>query len=853
MSQLFRRLQYLFNRRRHDEELASELEFHREMAEANGRDTGNALLLREDAREAWGWTWIDRLAQDLRYAARMLAKSPAFTVGAILMLAIGIGVNVAVFSFFNMVMLRPLPIRDPETLLRFDRRSPNQYWSDVPYPAMAFYREHTRTLSAVIGNNPGRLTLEDGPAKPLRAQFVTGNYFSELGGAPAIGRLFDAARDEDPASELNVVLGNPFWKSHYASDPGIVNRVIRVNGRTVTVIGVAAADFSGLTMNQPDVWALVARKPELIKGSTLLTDFSGRDGAVDMWGRLREGLSAKAAEDELRGLAAELRKQQPTAIWENETLAAAPGGYAQGGQTNRGTTPAPTFRARLTPIFLLMGTLMFLILAVACANLGSLLLARGVARQREIAIRASVGAGRGRLVRQLLTESLLLASLGAAAGLVFGFAVLRIMLAWTESPDWLSPTPDFRVVCFAIAIGFLASLLFGLAPAMHVTNPKVHTSSHRFRHALIVAQVAASCVLLIVAGLLVRGVNHVLTASPGFEYEHVVTIEPRLSLHGYGETAARAYIETLASRLKNVAGVESVSVTATPPLGNRASHFGLERPGQPSIEVSSHRVDTDFFSTMRIPLLAGRNFHPSEKNVAIVSESLARLRWPKENPVGQKLEIDGAANIVVGLVASARLVEPENSDAVELYRPIDASDLPGSAVLVRMAGPPEGFAPFVIAIAKDIDSGFTPEVETMKRSFVRKLESTQKIATSASVLGGVALLLACLGIAGTVAYAVSQRTKEIGIRMALGAAPRNVASSMLRKFVWPVAAGLAIGAGGAMAISQYLRNQLYGLSNLDPVSYVAALSLFAAAALLAAYFPMRRALRVDPLSALRAD
>jgi predicted permease len=846
MRKLLRRLRYLLQRDQRDAELADELAFHREMAQADGKPIGNELLFREEAREAWGWMWIDRLQQDLRYAWRVLAKSPGFTLGAILMLAIGIGVNVAAFSFFNLVMLRPLPVPDPESLLRFDRRAPNQYWSDVPYPAMAFYREHTRTLSAVIALNATRLTLEDGPAKPLRTQFVTRNYFKELGATAALGRL-------DAGEELAVVLGYPFWKSHYASDPGILNKQIRINGKLATVIGVASATFSGLSLNQPDVWVPIEQKPMFVVGSKLLTDFTGTDGGVNMWGRLRPGLSANAAEDELRLLAAELRKQQPNAIWENETLVAAPGGYAQNsGGVNRGNSPPPTLSGRLMPIFLLMAALMLLILGVACANLGSLLLARGVARQREISIRASVGASRGRLVRQLLTESLLLGLLGAAAGFGLGYAVLRIMMAWTDAPGWLDPTPDLRVVAFALGIALFASLIFGLAPALQAT--RINTAAaYGFRNFLVAAQVAASCVLLIVAGLLLRGLNHVLTATPGFEYEQVVLIEPRLSTHGYSDSAARAYLEALGARLRGVAGVESVSVTATPPLGNRHAEVGIDREGQPGLGVSSHRIDPEFFDTMRIRMLAGRGFLPGDSQSAIVSEPVARSLWPNLNPLGQKLRLGDDSFNVVGVVASARLVEPANSDAMELYRPIGASEMPSAGVIVRISGPPESFAPYVLNIAKSIDPTFVPEVETLKGSFRRKLESTERTAAAVSLMGGIALLLACLGIGGTIAYAVSQRTKEIGIRMALGAEPRNVASAMVRKFVLPVGAGLLAGTGIAALLSQYLRNQLFGLSNLDPITYVGAVVLFLAAAALAAMFPLRKALRVDPLLALRAD
>lgn len=855
--QLLRRLLYLWNRRRADAELADELEFHREMAAAEGRSFDGGLRLREESREAWGWTWLDRFQQDLRFAARLLKRSPGFTAAAILTLAIGIGVNVAAFSFFNLVMWKPLPIRDPDSLVRLQRRGPQQYWSDVPYPVMAFYREHTRTLSAVLALNFGRVALENGPAKPLGAHFVTANFFGELGARPQLGRLFDPALDETPAADPVVVLGNLFWVRHFGADPKVVGRVIRLNGKPATVIGVAAADFTGLTMSQPELWTPITRKPYFLAGSRLLTDFSGGDGGVDMWGRLREGASAQAVEAEMRMLAAELRRRAPDAIWEGETLSATAGGYAQNsGGINRSNTPPTTLQGRMMPIFAIMGTLVFLILAVACGNLGSLLMARGVAREREMSIRISVGAGRGRLIRQLITESLLLALLGAVAGCGLGYAVLRAVMAWTDAPAWMNAAPDARVMLFALALGLAAALLFGLAPALQVTRRATRDrSAPAMRQWLIAAQVAGSCVLMIVAGLLVRAMQQGVSASPGFEYEQVVSIDPRLAVHGYSPAAARGYFETLAGRLRNLPGVESVSITATPPLGSRHTNIALERAEgeQSSISASLHRVDVQFFETMRVALQAGRGFRPGDESAVIVSDSLARLRWPGRNPLEQPLEIGGTRFTVIGVVASARLINPEDSDALELYQFLGSSDVTSASVIMRTAGPPEGLTPFAASIARAIDPNLTPEVETLKTAFRRKLETTERTATAVSVMGAIALLLACLGLAGTVAYAVSQRTKEMGIRVALGARPPELVSALLGRFLLPVAGGLAAGIAGAAILSQFLRSQLYGLSHLDPAAYAGAILSFGVGAALAVAFPVSRAWRVSPIRALRAE
>jgi predicted permease len=835
MNEFFRRLRYLLNRRRFDRELASNMEFHREMAaRAGGGHFGNTLRLREEAREAWGWTWIDRFSQDLRYAARMLRKSPGFTIAAVLMLALGIGVNIAAFGFFNLMVLRPLPVRDPITLRRVERSAPGHFSDNFPYPAVAFYREHSKALSAVMAMSFAKVAIE-GDEKQIDARFVTANFFSELGAAPRVGRMLDPVRDEAAGAEPVVVLGHGLWQRHFGGDPSIVGRIIRVNAKPATVIGVAGREFSGLGLEQPDLWAPINQQPYFIDGSHLLTDFSG--GGVLMVGRLQPGESPKLAEEELRVLAAELHRQHPNDIWENEILPSEPAGYA--------VRIIPPMYAALA----LVGALCLLILAVACGNLGSLLLARGVAREREIAIRVSVGAGRGRLIRQLFTESLVLALCGSAAGLALGYVLLRSLMARTGVPAWLDPTPDWRVMLFAIAMGFVAALLFGLTPALQLARQRHRATI--VRQFLVGGQVAASCVLLIVAGLLVRALGRATSTNPGFDYQQVISIDLGLGSHGYSASSARTYLDTLRGRLRGLPGVESVALASNPPLGNRWSVVRTSVPGG-AVNVHFNSIDPPFFQTMQIPLLRGRNLAPGDTRAIVVSESLARMQWPAEDPLGKPFKVGDGNYTVVGVAGSARLVSPEDSDAVEVYQLADA-DLSPMVVLVRMSAPPEGLAPVVASIVKSIDPKLFAEVQLMKSAFREKLQTAEYSVVSVSVLGFVALLLACLGIAGLVSYAVSQRTKEIGIRMALGAQPSHVLAIVLRQFSIPVIAGLLVGVGGAAALSQILRQALYGVNNLDPVAYLAAIGVFAVTVAVAALLPARRALRVDPMRALRYE
>jgi predicted permease len=850
MNQLFRRLRYLLNRRRFDQELADDMEFHREMAaRAGSGNFGGTLRFREEAREAWGWTWLDRLSQDLRYAARMLRKSPGFTIAAVLMLAIGIGVNVAAFSFFDLIFLRPMPVRDPATLLRFHRRAPREgYAFSMPYPEMAFFREHSRTLSAVLALNPTKLVVE-GEEKQLKANFVTANFFTELGATAKLGRLLDPARDEAAGAEPVVVLNPAFWQRHFGADPLVIGKTIHLNGKPATVIGVAASEFSGLNLDDPALWLPINQQPYFAKGSHLLTDFSGDGGGVRMWGRLRPGLAPSAAEQELRSLAAELRKQYPTGVWENESLPSDPGGYAKSLIIGDRSGSGSEGRHDLYPVFAMLATLSLLILAVACGNLGSLLLARGVAREREIAIRIAIGAGRGRLTRQLFTESLVLALLGCTAGLAVGYLVLRSLMVFTEIPAWLNPSPDWRIMVFATGMGFAAAILFGLTPALHAARRRHRASVAR--QFLVGAQVAASCVLLIVAGLLGRALTHAISTNPGFEYQQVISIDPGLARHGYSPARAQAYLDTLQSRLRGLPGVESVSLALSPPLGNRSEGVGLTVDGR-ALNVQINRVDPRFFQTMKIPLLRGRNLMRGDPHAIVISESLARGAWPGRDPLGKKFFM-GEDYTVVGIAGRARLVKLEDSDSVEAYFLIGTADLPSTSVLVKTSASPEDLTRSVASTTEAVDPGTFPEVQLLKTGFRRKLRGAEASALTVSLLGFIAHLLACLGIVGVVAYAVSQRTKEIGIRMALGAQPGHVLSLVLRQFSAPVVAGLLAGIAGAAALSSLLRGELYGISNLDPITYLAAIAIFIFTVAVAALLPARRALRVDPLRALRYE
>ena len=837
MSEFFRRMRYLLSRRRLDRELENDMEFHREMAARDGRKNfGNVLRLREESREAWGWTWIDRLLQDLRYGARMLGRSPGFTVTAVLVLAVGVGINVAAFSFFNVVMLQLLPIRNPETIVRLQRRSPDASTNVMSYPQMAFYRDHAKTLEVVMGTAGARLELGD-DGQQVAGNFVTENYFTELGVQAAYGRLLNPLQDGAAAATPAAVLGYKFWKRRFGSDPSVVGRTIRLNKKAVTVVGVTADDFVALGNANDDVWLPISQMPYFIEGSKGLTDVSA--GTVEMWGRLAPGITATMAEQELLTLTNEYRKLYPKVVWDKEYVRSDPGGHFT----------VPNREAYL--VLAMMGTLAVLILVVACANLGGLLMARGVAREREIDIRVAVGAGKLRIFRQLITESLLLAMLGSIAGLALGYVVLRVGMVMSNAPMLLSATPDRRVLSFVSGLTLLTAISFGLAPALQMTRRRQRRTAAR--QVLVSVQIAASCVLLIISGLLVRAAQHVLTTDPGFGYEQVISIAPGLGSHGDTPAVAGAFLDQFVSRLRSLPGVTSVGLSSSSPLGGTREVITNEIGGH-KVPIYPFRVTPEFFQTMGIPLVRGRNFLPGEKNAVMVSESLARMQWPGEDPVG-KLDASGSTkgDVVVGVTRGARLLALNDSDAVELYRPAQPEDMPNMHVLVKTAGAADGLVPVVRSIGESLDPKLFLDIQLLKGEFRRATKGVEMAATVISMLGLVALSLAALGLVGLVAYAVSERTKEIAIRIALGAQPWDVLSSILRQFFWPVMLGLVAGAGATAALSKLLRQVLYGVSNLDPVSYVDAIGFLAFIAIAAALLPARRALRVDPMRALHTE
>ena len=808
--------------------MTEEMAYHRElMAEERPTGFGDDLRLREDAREVWGWTWLDRLHQDLSYGARVLRGAPGFTLTALLVLVLGIGVPLGAFRVV-MTDLRGASAPDPDSLVQLTRRAPDAHVTSVTYLELAFYAANAKSFRQMIGISQGnQATFSEsavaGP-EPIAVAFATSNYFFEFGVIPTLGRL-PTVDDERPGADPVAVVTEGFWRRRLGADPAVVGRSIRLNGKPVSVVGVVRQSAD----TRDDIWLPLVSQPYVVEGSTLLTDWNS---ALTLYARLNPGISPEASQQETRALAASLREQWPGHVLENEYLEARP--ILEFDRTSEAFTLALT-----------AGVLVLLLLVAACANLGTLVLARGVTREREIRVRMALGAGRPRIVRQLFTESLLLAALGGIGALIFSTLILRVMQL--QSGSSASVAPDWRAIVVTFAAALIAALVFGLPPAFRLAS--LVPRAGRARTIFLGAQVAVSCLLLVVSGLLVSSRQELGAKDPGFDYRHLVSISPGLRAHGYAAPAAQAYFDQLRARTGDMTGITSTSQAWLEPWGGL--HMGAEGMGR---QFSGNRVDARFVDTMGMRLVRGRNFRQGDERVAIVSEAAARVLWPGEDALGKPMPWN--KETVIGVVADASTAYVGKADPLEFYVPQAPDDAPDAVLLVRVAGSPRETVRRLQDAARGLDGRLQPVVQVVTDTYDQEVERASAALGAIAILGTVAILLSVIGLAGLAGYTVSQRTREIGLRIALGARASHVVGGLLTPMARPIAIGFACGAIGGGVVASLLRSgipTMSGLDVLDPLPYLTALVCFAGVVGMAILAPGRRANRINPIEALKSE
>jgi len=906
-----------FWRHRKDEELDAEIQYHLDEAirdrmergetpdEARlnaQREFGNVGLVKEVTREMWGWAWLEELGQDLRFGARMLAKQSSFTLIAALTLALGIGVNTALFTTFDAVALKSIPVKNPETVVRVERWFESHKRGNVQYlfsyPEYVYFREHNRVFSDLIAaSGPLRVIADVSPAtsaganasresERLDGQMVSANYFSGLGVNAAIGRTFLPDENQTPRAHPVVVLSHLFWQRRFNAAPSVLGKNLLLNGTAFTVVGVAASDFigTGNPPQVPDFWVPLMMQSQLEPGRDWLNLSDAY--RVQLLARRKPGIGVAPAQAEVGGLAYQFAQGSPV---KDKTIALTLEPATFFGETND-----IRFQAFVALLMAIVG----MVLLIACANLANMLLARSAGRQREIGIRLALGASRGRLIRQLLTESVLLALLGGAAGVLLSVWVSQLL--WIAIEQALQGfmgscvmmtvplAPDVRVFGYALLLSLATGIIFGLAPALQLSRPDLTTAlkaegstfgqrlqGSRLRNLLVGGQVAVSMVLLISAGLLVRGLLRSQTADAGFETRSVFMVDL-----GYGSDAENAVtlqrrviqrLETL-PELKSVAEVERfpLAATWTPPILVEETKALPEK--LPSRTLANY-VSKSYFPTLGIPIVRGRNFAESEGQasapVAIISEATARQLWPGEDALGKwvKLDLDFQGKLsefeVIGIAKDVRTTNVSRVDPTYFYLPIKPTQL--NNLLIRIQGDhrkaSEAIRSSLAAVEPNLLPSFT--MTSLEEGPLRvQRMMTSVYARFAVMLAGLALVLAAIGIYGVMAYLVSQRTREIGIRIALGATRHDVLRVVLWQGLRPVIAGATIGLACSAAVSSLLHaaltfpgvpDPLFGVGLFDPITFAGLSCFLVGIALLASFVPARRAMKVDPLIALRHE
>jgi predicted permease len=856
MIRLLRRLQYWLHSRTMDSELAEEMEFHRAMLESDGSRRaamGNVTLAREDARAVWISPWLESVWQDAIHAVRTLRREPGFTATALLALGSAIGLNTSLFTIFNAVALRPWPAHDPSRVVIVQQatlRGPHDF-------GIAEYRyvaDHSRAFTGLIAMRNGeRVKLAE---RQLQLTYVSGNYFRVLGVDLERGRGFLDEEDRTGAPLAVAVISHDLWQNQLGADPQVVGRTILVDEIPFTVVGVTSPSFSGTSPLRNDIWTPLAAKVLLRPNDPSVQAWLTSPGncCTPVAGRLAPGIERARAQAEVAVLLDQFRSLHRLPIERSRVLLAGTAWIEQ-----------PSKKRQVVSLMATLFLALTLVLLLACANVGNLLLARASARRQEIATRLALGAGRSRLVRQLLVESVLLALAAAAIGSAIAQIVPSAVVRRLAQDQVFNVTADWRVLVYTIAVAALSSIAFGLAPALHGTRGELAASlrtgagadgaqTGRFvlRSVLLSVQVAIGVVLLAGAGLLVRGMQRAQALDPGFDVQNVSLLSIDLPASEYAGPRTRQLTRDLLVQLGGAPDLPPWALAMNPPLSRatyRTSFRPLGTPDSQQLLIYFNEISGGFADALGMHLLAGRNFVPEDasRDVIIINEAAAKRWWPAENVIGKTVFADNRVRQIVGVISDAYTNDLASLEAV-LYVPITGR-FGAPVILVRDRGP--AALDRVAAFVKQIEPRTQVRSEPLADSFRRTLQPSIYASQLAAFLGLLALAIASVGMSGVFAYVVAQRTREIGLRMALGAQPSQVVRLVLGSSIRALACGLACGTAGAAGISALLTHSLPGIHPLDPLAYVNVALLLSVAVALASAVPARRATHVDPVRALR--
>jgi predicted permease len=821
---------------------------------------------------------MDTFLQDVKYALRMLIKKPGFTVVAVLTLALGVGANTTIFTLINAIFLNPLPVRDVATLADVYTRDAKATFGNVTRVQTSYlnfqdYAKQNDVFEAMTAYQNLPLTLSGrGEPQQLQGFVVTANYFDVLGVKTALGRTFLPEEDENSGAHPVVVVSYSLWAHKFGMDPGLIGQTLTINGQPMTVIGIAPKGFKGtFVLGQADqFWVPLSMHKQLFTG--LFEEFfeSRRALLMNITGRLKPGVSVQQAQSQLQTIAARLEKEYPV---DN-------GGRTVEVDSTADGTVGIDFRKQ----FLLAGGVLMsvagMVLLIACVNLANLLLVRASTREKEISIRTALGASRVRLLRQLLTESVVLALLGGIAGLLLAYWGRDVL--WSFRPPFLDQTAvtltlDARVLSFTFGIALLTGLIFGLMPALRGSSPDINEAlkvggrqggswgHNRLRQVLVITELALALVALVGAGLFVRSMQEAQRIDPGFESKNLAVLGFDLGGQHYSDERGKQFYRELMEKARTVPGVESATVASNFPLGGGLGRSifpeGSENdPSRRAILVTTNMVAPNYFETLRIPLVKGRVFtdFDTEKTtpVAIINEAMAKKFWPGEDPIGKRYTFfqDPVLHEVVGVVKNSVINAIGEDPQPQVYLPVPQYYQAFGTLQVRTAGNPSAVIATVRSTVQQLDRNLPLVfVQTIGDVLDQGLWAPRMGAALLSLFGFLSLGLAAVGVYGVMSYSVSQRTQEFGIRMALGAEARNILRLVVTEGLWLAGIGFALGIVAAAFLARLLTGLLFGVKPGDLETFGGVSMLLATVAGLACYVPARRATRVDPLVALRYE